>query len=385
MGMITERPKRAPFPGQIVGAGLAEDLVRRQQRCAPPEPALTCRCPGVAAICDPHHRSPQGLPIARRLYRVEVIRFTGCVMPPTASPLPSPAIERWSLRLQLARPLQHSAHCGSMLRGAFGHALKALACRCDASVHRPDCPYQQIFEPRPPGDWPQRYRDCPPAYVITPPPVAVGQRQHLDFAFTLLGPTLEQRALVWQAWQRAASQGLGEAQVPARLQALGHEQHLPAAPNAASMHLQLTSPLLIKRKQPGQGLSQPLRPDELRIEDLLIALHRRLELTHRLYGVPATPLPALEEWLALGSSLRFAARLHEHHYARHSNRQQQRMPLYGLSGEIQLGGPLPRSLRDALVLGQWLHIGGKTALGLGGYRLMAAKAPTMRLTLEDSL
>ncbi|WPP46922.1 CRISPR system precrRNA processing endoribonuclease RAMP protein Cas6 [Pseudomonas sp. AN-1] len=295
-------------------------------------------------------------------------------MPPVALPVP---IERWSLRLQLARPLQPLEHCGSMLRGAFGHALKALACRCPAPAHRPDCLCRQIFEPLPPSDWPLRYRDCPPAYVITPPPAAADNRQQLDFAFTLLGPTLEQRALIWQAWQQAASQGLGKAQVPARLQALGHEHCLPCAPGSTTVHLQLTSPLLFKRKLPGQPHSQPLRPHELGIDDLLVALHRRLELTHRLYGVPATPLPALDEWLALGSSLRFAARLHEHHYARHSNRQQQRMPLYGLSGEIQLGGPLPQSLRDALALGQWLHIGGKTALGLGGYRLMAAHESTV--------
>lgn len=294
---------------------------------------------------------------------------------PTAAPLIP--IERWSLRLQLSRPLPPIEHCGSLLRGAFGHALRALACRCAAPAHQPGCVYQQIFEPSPPADWPLRYSDCPPAYVITPPSASEARRQQLDFAVTLLGPSLAQRALVWQAWQQAASLGLGAAQVPARLQALGHEPRLPASPTGPSLRLQLTSPLLIKRKLPGQAHSQPLRPEQLGLADLLIALHRRLELTHQLYGVPATPLPALEEWLALVPSLRFAAQLHEHHYARHSNRQQQRMPLYGLSGEIKLGGQIPPSLRNALALGQWLHIGGKTALGLGGYRLMAAYESTV--------
>lgn len=298
-------------------------------------------------------------------------------MPPEALRLSSLPVERWSLRLSLARPLPQVEHAGSMLRGAFGHALKALACRCDSESHLPGCLYQQIFEPLPPANWPLRYRDCPPAFVLTPPLVDAGKRMQLDFAFTLLGPAQSQRALLWQAWQQAASRGLGKHKVPARLQALSHEPCLPPAPQDAHIHLQLTSPLLLKRKQPGQSHSQPLPPEDVRSSDLLIALHRRIELTHRLYGVPAMPLPALDEWLALDDTLQLDARLQEHHFARHSNRQQRHMPLYGLSGDIHLRGPLPHSLRAALALGQWLHIGGKTALGLGGYRVIANHESTV--------
>lgn len=301
--------------------------------------------------------------------------------PATTAP---PHLERWLLRLSPSRPLPHLEHGGSMLRGAFGHALKALACACGSETHRPDCLYQQIFEPSPPADWPLRYRDCPPAYVITPL-ARIRSATHLDFGFTLLGPALEHRALLWQAWQQAAAHGLGQQQIPARLQALGHEPGLPAVPGSGPLRLQLVSPLLLKRKQPGQTASRPLGPAELGCSDLLIALHRRLELTHRLYGVPATPLPALETWLSLHEHLTLRTHLQEHHFARHSNRQQQRMPLYGLSGDIHLSGPLPSSLRTALNIGQWLHVGGKTALGFGGYRLTAPAAPTLRLTLEDSL
>lgn len=281
----------------------------------------------------------------------------------------SQPIERWSLRMALAQPLAATDHSGSMLRGAFGHALKALACRCSDDSHLPGCIYQQIFEPRPPAGWPLRYSDCPPAFVVTPPPVADGKRTQMDFSFTLLGPALEHRALVWQAWQQAAGQGLGMFRTPARLQAVDHEAWPPLAPQRSGLVLRLISPLLLKRKHHGQQQSRPLRPDELCGSDLLIALHRRLELTRRLYGVPAQPLPSLDEWLAQESSLRLDARLAEQHFARRSNRQQQRMPLYGLSGDIHLSGSLPSSLRSALAIGQWLHIGGKTALGLGGYRL----------------
>lgn len=305
-------------------------------------------------------------------------------MPPDYVSLSRHPIERWSLRLSLALSLSHVEHAGSMLRGAFGHALKTLACSCGGESHIPGCRYQQIFEPLPPPEWPSRYRDCPPAYVLTPPAPESANRTQLDFAFTLLGPSLAQRALIWEAWQHAAQRGLGSRRIPARLQALAHGTQPAALHAGRQVRLQLTSPLLLKRKHPGQSRSEPLGPGALGVADLLIALHRRLDLTQRLYGVPATPLPPLDQWLAMGESLDLQASLQETHFSRHSNRQQQRMPLYGLSGTIDLRGPLDPTLLAALTLGQWLHIGGKTALGLGAYRLQGPAAPAMRLTLEDS-
>lgn len=292
-------------------------------------------------------------------------------MSPSTTPQ-SHSIERWSLRLTLARPLTQVEHAGSMLRGAFGHALKTLGCHCGSERHMPGCSYQRIFEPLPPSDWPARYRDCPPAYVLSPPRADTASRTQLDFAFTLLGPSLEQRALVWQAWQQAADRGLGQQRIPARLQAIAYDTSSPQVEATQRVRLQLTSPLLLKRKLPGQAASQPLRPHELGATDLLLALHRRLDLTRRLYGVPAQPLPPLAQWLALAERLELRSALQEHLFARRSNRQRQRMPLYGLTGTLDLSGPLPPDLLDALSLGQWLHIGGKVSFGMGGYRLLAA-------------
>ncbi len=295
-------------------------------------------------------------------------------MPAEPHPLP---LERWSLRLNLARPLHYSEHCGSLLRGAFGHALKSLACHCAGDHHQTDCLYQQIFEPQQPSDWPARYRDCPPAYVISPPPLERHDLTRLDFDITLLGPSLAQRGLVWAAWQQASRQGLGASRIPARLEARSHAEQLPESPAGTALRLQLTSPLLLKRKKTGQVASKALSPGQITAEDLLIALHRRLALTQRLYGVPQRPLPELDDWLEAVPGMSLHSQLHEHHYSRHSSRQQQRMPLYGLCGEIQINGTIPASLREALALGQWLHIGGKTALGLGGYRLNAVHEPAV--------
>lgn len=297
----------------------------------------------------------------------------------------SPQLERWSLSLHLTRPLEQVPHVGSMLRGAFGHALRSLACRCNRERHAPDCAYHQVFEPAAPANWPSRYQQCPPAYVLTPPGECLARRNQLDFSLTLLGPAVTHRALVWQAWQQAALQGLGERRVPARLRAGPAPTLRSPCTGARQVRLQLLSPLLLKRKLHGQTESQPLRPDEIGITDLLIALHRRLDLTHRLYGVPALPLPALDDWLAQSGTLELRTELSEIHFARRSNRQQKRMPLYGVTGHLDLRGPLAPDLLHALSLGQWLHIGGKVSFGMGGYRLLVPSAPPMRFTQKDFL
>ena len=279
--------------------------------------------------------------------------------------LTSLPVERWSLHLDLARPLQVT-HPGSMLRGAFGHALKTLACKCH-SEHHAGCVYQQIFEPAAPIDWPARFNNCPPAYVLSVP-TEFGPRQSIHFGFTLLGPCLHHRGLLWRAWQVAAAGGFGPQQITPHLHPGDEQQLQEPLSGCQQLQIRLLSPLLLKHKSRGTLKSRPLAPEELTLRNLLVALHRRLELTQRLYGVPSQ-LPELAVWLKEADALDLRADLQEQHFARHSNRQQQSMPLYGLSGVIHLSGPLSSSLRSALAIGQWLHIGGKTALGFGGYRL----------------
>lgn len=264
-----------------------------------------------------------------------------------------------------------------MLRGAFGHALRSLGCRCNQDRHAPHCAYRQIFEPAAPANWPRRYQQCPPAYVLTPPAASPARRNQLDFSLTLLGPAIRHRALVWQAWQQAALHGLGEQRIPARLRARPAATLTSPLAGARQLRLQLLSPLLLKRKLCGQTESQPLRPGAIGICDLLIALHRRLDLTHRLYGVPVFPLPALDDWLIQSGTLQLRTELREAHFARRSDRQQKHMPLYGLTGHLDLSGPLTPDLLHALSLGQWLHIGGKVSFGMGGYRLLAIPESTV--------
>ncbi|SDU13357.1 Uncharacterized conserved protein [Pseudomonas pohangensis] len=285
------------------------------------------------------------------------------------APMQQPPIERWLLQVTPQTPIPQCEQAGSMLRGAFGHALKALACKCPAEQHAADCIYQQIFEPLAPADWPVRYQDCPPAFVLTPPAAKNAAQSPLSIAFTLLGPSLQHAELIWSAWQLAAHLGLGNERISASIERQQILSQPPEAPAHGPLTLNFCSPLLIKRKLPGAMTSSPLQADQLGAADLFIALHRRLQLTHHLYGVHLTPPPALQHWLEIAEACEVVTRLKPVHFARRSNRQQQRMPLFGLCGTLQLRGPLDADLRASLALAQWLHIGGKTALGLGAFTL----------------
>ncbi len=294
----------------------------------------------------------------------------------------APFMERWHLTLRTPRPIGNVQHAGSMLRGALGHALRELACHCGNPHHAPDCLYQRIFEPVAPDEVAGRQTDIPPAFVISPP-LPAEQHHNPSFGFTLLGPALEHASSLWAAWKWATQARPGNHLVgELERQSLGATPAPVRIPTGQPLRLQFTSPLLLKRKLPGETCSRAIEPHALGMRDLLIALHRRLSTTHRLYGVPTQPPAPLGAWLDACEHCRLETRLEAVDYGRRSSRQNRFMPLHGLLGRMELHGALPPDLLDAFSLGQWLNLGNKTSLGQGAYRLLAPSAPTLRITQE---
>lgn len=254
-------------------------------------------------------------------------------------------------------------HLGSLLRGCLGHALRALACRCPGDNHADHCQYQNIFKPPHPAHLAERYGDIPPAFVITPPPAWDGGQQGFRFGFTLFGPALAQRELLLGAWQLAGRSGFDPGKVRAVIRLVA-AQRLPALPaQRAWLELELLSPLFLKRG------GEPLPAAQLRAHDVVLALARRLRLLDQLHNLlPAEADPRI--WVEQSASLRLHLQAAEVNYRRYSNRQHRSMPLQGITGHLHLKGPVSPGLADAFALGQWLHLGGKTSLGLGAYRLL---------------
>lgn len=293
-------------------------------------------------------------------------------------------------------PLPHYA--GSLLRGAFGAALRRSACMTGLPACAPcplyhTCPYPAIFETPPrPTPLPQRFTQVPNPYVIEPPATGtrrVARGDALQFHMVLVGTqTMRQLPLVIHAWQRALRHGLGRGRVPATLAAvhwcahdgdtvpvldtatghvLPHDATLstpPAPPALQTLRLHIDTPMRLQRD------GHALGADKLDARTLLLAAARRATLMLHLHA-------GMEHAGGVEPLLRSAAAVQDDRnglrwqdWTRYSSRQRQEMTLGGVVGTWRLTGELQSSW-SWLWLGQWLHLGKNATMGLGRYRLEA--------------
>lgn len=291
---------------------------------------------------------------------------------------------------------------GAFWRGLFGRALKQLA-RADTPIeavwpeeiatigfgrYRRDSLYEMLFAPGEEALNIPAFRQPPPPFVVDMP----GGLEVLRAGATeLVGLTLigdaaaEALPAVLAAFALAARDGLGGNRGRARLadaavcwrEPGGHIPVLsnqgyvtlvpadvpPVPPCPAEIEVLLATPL---RLQAGRGV---LGPETLHAADLLEALVRRTSLLQRAYGAEplTTDFGALFA-LARASrmfdvDLEFAA---QHRWSGH---QRQEIDMGGVVGSFRLalGGIEP--LWPYLFLGQWLHVGKGTAMGMGSIRL----------------
>lgn len=282
---------------------------------------------------------------------------------------------------------------GSTWRGAFGHALKEVACAypglsCTGCPDSGQCPYPPLFESIGSGDPFRPYVFEPQAFSGYFPPGAV-----LTLDLVLLGWMNDWLALLVAALQRLGERGLGQRE-PAQLRLVDvqcqidpnqpqwisvplPDQDVPDTPFGAGLQpfrippaparvrLDLITPLKLKSR----GVL--IQPDTLNGRELLIALARRMEACASVLDtLPLTPEP--DQWFEDSETLiegRELTWLDTHHY---SNRQHEVLKLGGLTGRLWLGGPVLRRIWPWLWLGQWLHLGSSTTIGLGRYSVRTA-------------
>ncbi len=300
-------------------------------------------------------------------------------------------VVRYRLECSTEQPIHFPEYAGSALRGAFGHALKRVACvtglpECSACPLYRSCPYPAIFESPPPLDYARRTMlNVPHPFVVEPP--AWGERDFpkgstLSFGVVLIGPALQHLPLVLMAWRRALQLGLGPQQGTARFERVfvehmtepllaesgaplhAHAKQLPlplpeSAPAAITLNFE--TPLRLQRRGQLLGLGK------LTAHDLLMALLRRVaNLTElQLGGRLDVDFAALN---AQAGTISDTRQLQWRDWTRQSNRQHQRMVLGGAVGRWTLHGDL-RPFWPLLHLGQWLHIGKNATFGLGRYHL----------------
>lgn len=300
---------------------------------------------------------------------------------PVTMPTQAPPFVRYDITLQVQRPVAWPHFAGSALRGAFGHALRRVACvtgqpHCQGCTLRSQCAYGAVFEPAPPTQpLHPSFRNGIPRYLVQPPglgaaPLHAGQTIH--WSLLLLPGAHTHRSLIELALGQRLGQHLFE---PGQLQTTHMAAtELPwpysnpaptrgdiaALPHQDSWRLQLITPLRLQKD------GQPLRRGEDITPSVLVraALRRQLQAC-QLAGLPAPdPAPALAAANECNADTRL---LRWHDMRRHSSRQDRHLPLGGLLGTLNLQGTpnALATLRPLMMLAQRMHLGKETIVGLG--------------------
>lgn len=301
--------------------------------------------------------------------------------------------QRFQFNCRVLQPLNLNLYSGSMLRGAFGRALRKSVCvtrgdDCKTCLLYRQCAYPKIFETPPPINSSfQQFSQIPNAFVIVPPPMG---RKHLavgesfSFNLVLIGRAVADLPIVIHAWQMALKSGLGSEHAQAELIEIvfepgqsaeqiiyptgGENRLLPTPPFAPeplpasdSLSLQIETPLRIKHQ--GKVLSSALRG-----KDFLMALVRRYYLLQEFHAAEYQA-PDFKQLAAAAEYVTASHQLSWCQWDRYSHRQQQKMTFGGVIGTLRLGGNL-RPFLPLLQQGQWLHVGNKTTFGMGRYIIM---------------
>ena len=323
------------------------------------------------------------------------------------SPYRLPAIPYLRLRVTLRAEERAllPGYKGSMLRGAFGHALRRAVCAmgpkqaCASCALRRECVYPRLFETLIEGEAPPFLKGlstAPRPYVFEPAQEEMGRREYaagetLSFDLLLFGRAVELQAYALLAIERMAEAGLGRRRQRFVLERVEHpappgdgggwragfvrgertwQEPVPAAvpdPGAlapvlagGAVELRLLTPLRIKSDG---RVDAPFNFRKL----VFLAVRRALEVTH-FHGVDGQAAELDWEFrplLEAASRVRIAERdLEWYDWERWSNRQGTSMRFGGHVGRLRLEGEL-EPFAELLATAEVLHVGKGATFGLG--------------------
>lgn len=307
----------------------------------------------------------------------------------------------WSLpyynllfELETDEPLAFDGFMGSCLRGAYGHAFRRIVCS-RIGCHSPDacaearrCPYARVFEPK--SEYfglssEKRYSEIPRPYVIIPPHDPKG-RTTLCFMMRVFGSACEYLPCFIASWNQAGQTGITGARVRFKVKKVWHTSLSDSEPQrvfetgrlvrtdpaeaAELMATYASDPNFIRLATPLRLRVDGSMRDQIRASDFVAALVRRLAVLVRVWGDGELPdfrdlTVRAEEDLDWRPSLRWLD------WERWSNRQNSKIKMGGLIGEIEVSGQVS-DYEPLLRLGELTGVGKGCVLGLGQYRLESA-------------
>lgn len=292
---------------------------------------------------------------------------------------------------------------GSTFRGAFGLALKKVVCalkkqECDECVLKHRCLYTRVFETPLALETPEGLRgNAPPhPFVLQPPETgkqAFSAGEQLDCNLVLLGAVNESLPYFIYAFEQIGKIGLGK-KVDGRragfeLQAVRTGDRVIYSNEDQTIQTHGAA-LILSVSEEAHGMDALMRakvtlatPLRLKFDNrfnadlpfhvLARALIRRVSSLFICY-VGTEPALDYKGLLGRAEAVKTVeSRLRWHNWDRYSNRQQQKMPLGGMMGEVIYEGKLGEFL-PLMDFGSKVHVGKNTSFGLGKINFSLADA-----------
>lgn len=293
---------------------------------------------------------------------------------------------------------------GSTLRGAFGHALKAISCSvthqdCEKCFLSEVCLYPTIFEPTC-----QHLKDIPRPFVFQPPvppltrkiseekvlKMRIFKGGKISFGLVLIGDAAKKLPYFVYALELMARHGLGaerqsfavsevfvldandcktsvytpdlpkiSAFQPTNAAEL-IEQKLSQINLAGNLKIRFQTPLRIRRKRElleKITFSEIFKQCSLRLKFLTENYGAALEYDYQSLMKTAEAVETVSD------------KLWKHESSRRSNRQNKNFDLDGMLGEIEFQSDDFSKFLLFLLAGEFLNIGSASSLGLGKFKL----------------
>jgi len=323
------------------------------------------------------------------------------------------SIARFRFTIEPTEEISLPEYKGSAFRGGFGHAFKRATCitrdrYCEPCILKSSCTYFKVFESKVSRETAERLRlggDAPHPFIIEPPLTRQGYFQpgdRLSFSLVLIGTAIGQLPFFVYAFMiLGESFGIGKGRGRFRLVSVEDEngKQLYDNGNLAGgfvirsadeimktdvssdddrMKLRFETPLRMKtafgrdRKALVTGMHEPA---DFRV--LLKSLYHRAFVLGQLYGegvdeaeYDSRNLPLVDGTVAVEN-----ADIFWYDWERFSQRQERRMKLGGVMGEVTFSGKVAEYL-PLFRLGEYLHIGKGTGFGLGKYRIAKESGKT---------
>ncbi|MGZ8237419.1 MAG: CRISPR system precrRNA processing endoribonuclease RAMP protein Cas6 [Methylobacter sp.] len=304
----------------------------------------------------------------------------------------------FQFNFRVDNPYKLPSYPGSAWRGAFGHALKKTVCivrntPCSDCLLKSSCAYSYLFEtPPPPNSEKMRKYNAAPHPFVLQIPLANQQKENIYLLqMVIFGHGQRFFPYIVHSLKIAGEDGLGGGRQAFQLESIDqlfpkadpHRIYLdgklgvltppttsviPEMP--ARIRISIHTPMRIKQD------SKNIRGDHFNFAAFFGSLLRRISMLT--YFHTNTPLET--EFASLmhkAKTIEFAdKKLRWYDWTRYSSRQQTEMQLGGVIGTLELELKGLEAFWPYLWLGQWVHAGKATSMGMGHYSIEMASLPT---------